>query len=329
MEHLLEKKELNCQITYKKLLDDIDCMFDVLKDSYAMYEYFGENLFQQALSNIKAKLHNDIFSSIKENQPVSVVDPDLNKTVSAMNEALSFIKDGHFSIRKSHSSEEKYDYAVRYYSFCGIPVIDCKKLYYTNDTEKKELEDLKNKAKDYQNKAPLIIDLRDNIGGDTTYMYDFLCELMGCDVGYSLKYIQKNSKLFLAYLKKEGYPYTPESELEITEEVCPKIPNKKPIYVRFNELSASAAEECIAYLRNIERVTLVGDHSAGAGSCGNCISVFLPHSHLEVYFGTGLVLYDGHINIDAEGGFKGDMDEEEFLLFLLAPSHHNFEFQAI
>ena len=71
-----------------------------------------------------------------------------------------------------------------------------------------------------------------------------------------------------------------------------------------DEVTASAAEEGIAYLRNIENVTIVGKHSAGCGSCGNCIEIYLPNSHLRVYFGTGLVLYDGKINIDAEGALK-------------------------
>lgn len=314
MEKLLEKKDLNCNISFTELFDDIDCMFEILKQAYAMYEYFGEDTFLRAQSNIKERLNAALFSASNDKDNIAQIDPDFENILAIINDELSFIKDGHFSIRRIHSSEEKYDYALRYEQFEGIDVIDCKKLYYCNEDEKTQLEALKTKADDYRNNNPLIIDLRDNVGGDTTYMYDFLCELMGCDVGYSLKYIQKNSKLFLAYLEKEGYPYTPESEVEIKEEVCSKIPNTKPIYVRFNELSASAAEESIAYLRNIENVTLVGSHSAGAGSCGNCISVFLPNSHLEVYFGTGLVLYDGHINIDAEGGFKGDISDEEFLI---------------
>lgn len=38
----------------------------------------------------------------------------------------------------------------------------------------------------------------------------------------------------------------------------------------------------------------------------------MPNSHFKAYFGTGLVLYDGDRNIDAEGGFFGDISFETF-----------------
>ena len=299
MDKLLIKQELNTTITRDEFLKDIDSIFLILKDSYGMYEYFGEDLFEKARVNTKKRIAAMVY--------------DFNQGISILKDELSFIKDGHFYIGKPRNFTEKYDYAVRYTFWEDVPVIDCKKLYHCNDEERKQLETFKDSAQRYKNHDPLIIDLRDNAGGSTTYIYDFLCELTDREVGYSLKYVQKNSKLFLAYLKKKGIEWEGKKEIEVLEETCPPIPNEKPIYVLFNEYSASAAEEAIAFLRNIENVTLVGNHSAGVGSCGNCISVYLPYSHLEVYFGTGLVLYDGHINIDAEGGFKGDISEKEFL----------------
>ena len=65
----------------------------------------------------------------------------------------------------------------------------------------------------------------------------------------------------------------------------------------------------------MENVILVGSHSNGSFSCGNCISIYLPNSHLEVYFGTSALLYfldDKYVNIDSIGGFKGDISIEDF-----------------
>ena len=118
--------------------------------------------------------------------------------------------------------------------------------------------------------------------------------------------------MFLDYLKQENCEWNPQENDSIFEEYIPPISNKKKIYVLIDEHTASAAEEGIAFLKNIENVTIVGEHSAGCGSCGNCIEFYLPNSHLKVYFGTGLVLYDGTINIDAEGGFKGNISYEDF-----------------
>lgn len=41
-------------------------------------------------------------------------------------------------------------------------------------------------------------------------------------------------------------------------------------------------------------------------------AIYMPNSHLKVYFGTGIVLYEGNRNIDEEGGFKGDISFEVF-----------------
>ena len=64
--------------------------------------------------------------------------------------------------------------------------------------------------------------------------------------------------------------------------------------------------------KSIENVTVVGDHTAGRASCGNYLPIYMPNSHFKAYFGTGLVLYDGDRNIDAEGGFFGDISFETF-----------------
>ena len=298
MNQLLTKQELNTNISNKQFFDDITCMLDVLRECYGMYEYFGEDLFLQSKENLKNYLEANEFN--------------FDDALAFLKKELSFIKDGHFYIDKPRTYKEAYDYAIKYGEFEGIPLIDCKKFYYNTEEEKIQLNEFATHADNYKNEEPLIIDLRDNAGGNTTYIYDFLCNLMGCEVGYSLKATLKYSPLFLEYLKMKNVEVEYEKEVEIIEETYAPTPNKKPIFVLFNEFSASAAEEGIAYLRNIENVTTVGTHTAGCTSCGNCMRIYLPNSHLEVYFGTGFVLFDGK-NIDAEGGFQADISYEEFL----------------
>jgi len=298
MNQILIKQELNTNISKAEFLDDITCMINVLRDCYGMYEYFGEDLFFQAKENLKNYLESNPFH--------------FDDALTFFKKELTFIKDGHFYIDKPKTYEEAYDYAIKYGEFEGIPLIDCKKFYYNTEEEKVQLNEFASHAEYYKNDKPLIIDLRDNAGGNTTYIYDFLCNLMGCEVGYSLKAILKYSPLFLEYLKIRNIEVEYKKEVEIIEETNAPTPNKKPIFVLFNEFSASAAEEGIAYLKNIENVTTVGTHTSGCTSCGNCMRIYLPNSHLEVYFGTGFVLFDGK-NIDAEGGFKADISYEEFL----------------
>lgn len=300
MNKLLIKQPLNENVSREEFIEDLVCLFQNMKDGYGMYDYFGADKFETAYEKTIRYLNSETHF-------------DFRKTLQVLRGELSFIKDGHFCIGEREGTFVSYDYAIRYSYYKGIPYIDCKKFYYDNEAERQQLEEFSKKGPKYKNDEPLILDFRGNEGGSTNYVFDFLSGLLGVeDIGYSCKFIQRCSELFLEWLKKENCEWNPLEEEAVTEEYYPPIANAKKIYVLMDELSASAAEEGIALLRNIENVTIVGNHSAGCGACGNCMDFYLPNSHLKVYFGTGLVLYDGTINIDAEGGFKGDISLEEF-----------------
>ena len=297
MNELLVKKELNENTTYSEFLEDMDCLFQNLEELYGMYDYFGKDKFESAHQKMR-ELPSENFA--------------LRWGMNELRKALKFVKDGHFSIGEARPYVREYAYAVRYSTFHGIPMIDCKKLWADDDEEEKQLEEFANKGADYRNDEKLIIDFRGNYGGSSTYIFKFLEGLTGGEVGFSSRFLQRWSGLYTEYLLEKGVTYKPEHVNEWEESKVDKIPNEKIIYVLFDERSASAAEEGIAILRNMENVVLVGNHSAGMGTCGNCLPIYLPHSHIRVYFGTGLLLYEGIGNVDADGGFKGDISYEDF-----------------
>ena len=67
-------------------------------------------------------------------------------SLKLIKEELSFIKDGHFYIGKPRKSTGSYNYAIKYTSWEGVPVIDCKKCYYDNKIEKEQLEEFVKKG---------------------------------------------------------------------------------------------------------------------------------------------------------------------------------------
>ncbi|MCR5755670.1 MAG: GNAT family N-acetyltransferase [Acetatifactor sp.] len=257
MNNLLIKKPIDKTITREQFLEDMDCLFLNLKELYGMYHYFGEEKFIQARQIVEQQIEQAFA---------------FDQTLENLKRELSFIKDGHFYIGDAKPYEKRYDYAIRYTNYKGIPVIDCKKFYHDTEEELEQLKEFAKSGECYRGDGDLILDFRGNIGGSSVYIYEFLEGLLGRE----------------------------ESE-------CSRIPNKKKIFVLLDEVTASAAEEGLAVLKNIEDVTIVGEHSAGCASCGNCLAFYLPHSHLKVRFGTGAVLYEGYRNVDAEGGFKGDI----------------------
>lgn len=300
MNRLLITKPLNKDVSKEEFVEDLICLFQNIKEVYGMYDYFGADKFETAYENTISYLDNESHF-------------DFERALQFLKNELGFIKDGHFFIGESEESFAQYDYAIRYSSYKGVPYIDCKKFYYDNEVEKRQLEEFSKKGPEYKNEDPLILDFRGNGGGSTNYIYDFLLGLLGVtDISYSCKYVQRCSELFLEWLKKENCEWNPLEEDSVSEEYSSPVSNTKKIYVLIDEVTASAAEEGIALLKNVENVIIVGEHSAGCAACGNCMDFYLPNSHLQIYFGTGLVLYDGTINIDAEGGFKGDISFEEF-----------------
>ena len=296
MNELLIKREINESISKDEFHSDILCLFKNLEESYGLYEYFGKERFDFAKDNI-----------------LKLEYKDLDSAISYIREQLSFIKDGHFFIGKPKEIVNQYDYAITYSTYKGVKVIDCKKFYYDNDKEREELEFFEKNVDAYRNNDPLILDLRDNHGGSSLYIYNFLVNLLQNDeIGYSFKLLERNSKLIEDAIGQEYLSDNPDVWVENKDNI---IKNNKRIYVLFNENSASASEEALAYFRNMENVILVGSHSNGSFSCGNCISIYLPNSHLEVYFGTSALLYfldDKYVNIDSIGGFKGDISIEDF-----------------
>ena len=304
MNRLFLRQEINFNISLEQFIEDVECLFNILKDSYGLYEYYGDDVFLLAKDKVLADLRGDTL--------------DLERGISALKKYLyAFIQDGHFRIGLNPVSADdaKYDYAVRYSKFHGIDVIDCKKFWYDTDVEHKELDDFVANAEKFKNEEPLIIDLRDNGGGSDTYIWEFLKTLFNCEIGFSRKYVQKNSGLFIEYMRTEWPDFKIEFEPGIEQDVedASIFETSKSIYVLFNENTCSAGESAIAFLKSISGTTLVGEHSGGCFVCGNCMEIFLPHSHIPVYFGTGICLYEKTRNMDAEGGFKGDISYEEFV----------------
>lgn len=294
MNKLLIKQDIHFQISKEEFLEDIDCLFDVLQTAYGLYDYFGQQRFIEAKSAVVHRL--------------DMVPFETENAVSILKQELSlFIKDGHFSIGPKESNLPSCDFAVRYLSFHGIPMIQCRKFYFDSPAEKAELEQFATNYAPFQNNEPLIVDIRNNPGGSDLYIWNFIKGLYGAEPEYACRFVQKYSDLFREAAQIDLHGTKVEESDSIT------IKSSKPVYVWINENTASSAESAVAYFKTVENTVIVGTHTSGCFTCGNCMTIYLPNSHLPVYFGTGMVLYEKTRNIDAEGGFYADISDEEFL----------------
>lgn len=298
IDKLLTGQPLDTSVSKTAFLEDVDCLMALLHDCYGGYDHFGHERFQAARDNVLLDMEAGY---------------DFHRAVESLKTHFyGAVKDGHFSVGATDAAPDAFDYAVRFDRWNGIPVIDCKKFWYDTPEEKAQLGAFVQSAGRYRNDAPLIIDLRDNPGGSDVYIYEFLRGLFGVEPCYSCRFVQRYSPLFREALKRQSIPARYMGDVEITEDDAVPIESRKPIYVLINEKTCSSGESAVAYLKTVSSAVTVGTHTGGAFSFGNCVRVWLPNSHLPVYFGTGMVLYEKTRNIDAEGGFRGDLSMDVF-----------------
>ena len=253
MNPLLKKQEICYRVSREEFLADMDCLFDVLKEAYGLYGYFGEKVFTAAHAAITEKLKRGPF--------------EIQEAISfVMDVFASFIKDGHFRIGPVDTGSIDPGFAIRYTDLNGISIIQCRKFWADTPEEEEELKRFSESYPMYRNDDPLIIDLRDNPGGSDNYIWNFIKGLYGADPDYPCIFVQKYSELFrqASRIDKEGM-ITHESD-------GVRIKSRKPIYLWVNENTASSAESAVAYFKTAENVTIVGTHTAGCFTCGNCMT---------------------------------------------------------
>ena len=295
---LLTEMPLDSCISAEEFREDLVCLMEVLRECYGGYAHFGADSFEAACDAVYA----DILEGY-----------DFYRAVESVKKHFGAVaRDGHFSVGQAREESAQVEYAVRFCEWNGVPVIDCKRFWYENEAERAELEAFVESAARYRNDEPLILDLRDNPGGSDGYIYEFIKGLFGVEPQYACRFVQRYSPLFREYLKRQDIPARYEGAVEITEDELVSIDSRKLIYVLVNDGTCSSGESAVAYLKTVSSAVIVGERTGGAFSFGNCVRVWLPNSHLPVYFGTGMVLYEKTRNIDAEGGFRGDMTMDEF-----------------
>ena len=299
MKELIVKRQKNMDATKAEFVVDLDILFSELKNSYGGYEHFGEERFLLAKENVLNQLEN----GYSYENAVSVLRDELT----------AFVYDGHFKVddvpllHRNRKRPKDFDYAVHTYEAEGIPVFDIKKFYYETEEEKLQLETFAKSGAIYKHCPYLIFDLRMNGGGSDTYLWEFLVGLIGEEPEPPIDFLQKNSDTFLELLKTEYEITDVEAGIETYQSEGKRIATEQRIYVLIDRHVSSSGESAIANLKTIEGTVVLGENSGGCYFSGNCMDIYLPHTGLCVYYGTGRILYNGTQNIDELGGFAPDI----------------------
>ena len=165
----------------------------------------------------------------------------------------------------------------------------------------------------------LIIDLRGNSGGNSTYSYKFANYLCGTKIdSYRKLYVRATPEA--QKIQQQSSPNAfwaglPESEDFIffregkNYSIDKNKAYMKPIYILTDRITGSSAEMFLLRMIHHPCVKVIGDNSAGMETFGNMGSAFLKNSQIKVAIGMNYrILFEDNFELN---GYKPDIQCED------------------
>lgn len=178
-------------------------------------------------------------------------------------------------------------------------------------------------AGEVKNEEVILLDLRGNSGGVCGLGYAWLKKYTDTDeLTFPCFAGAKVSKLVLLHKKSvlEAYKKDNAEALEQYNETVNSLKNedynywevntrkgvwqnnhKNTIFVLIDKKVASATENFIRALSEMNNVVFVGTNTSGCYAISNNIEVNLPKSKISIYFGAGLFLHGNFENLEGKG----------------------------
>jgi hypothetical protein len=214
----------------------------------------------------------------------------------------------------------------------GIPVISIRSFEgrYENC-----VKDFFETAQKYRRESCIILDIRGNSGGNSSWAEEWIVLFTGRSPGEFLANTEFNSKTTMmgcvnyyrqnmAQSKIDAYTaqmqinrYENRADVFENQSTTPywspiefphtaRIPNSTTIVVLTDNTTASTGEMFVGFLRQVENVIFVGENTTGASTFGNITLHQLPHSNLSVVLPTKLFI-PSNLEILEEKGFFPDV----------------------
>ena len=180
----------------------------------------------------------------------------------------------------------------------GVPVLTSRRMTIDQPSDKGALEALAACGGEYADSPLLIFDVRGNGGGDDSYVYRWFWDWTG-ENGFfpygttSRRYTQLSCRIY-------GYPAERMGTYHVTQISKAWINRSGPVFVLQDKGVASSGESVVELFRCAADVLFVGGPTLGCALTPNNMHLYLPHSGLFCYFGSGIDLRT-HENLDGRG----------------------------
>lgn len=306
--------------------------FEFLRDINGLYTSIDDEFFylkevndEDPMDYVKASLDEE--GNLIYSLGILSDTPDIHIPINLLLESDQSSKNVKVSLFEYKPLYEEYSNSYNYYEIDNIPILDLNALCRI-DPKDSSIEKFIEDSVDLRDEDLIIIDLRNNIGGNLINIEKWFKGFTGKNLKqdiiesglytstsvdlsrnkFELKESEPESVKFLClkeistYEKQKHFPGWAPIEYEEFQPL--EIDNK--IVILMDKNTSSAAEFFIHYLKKLNNVTLVGTNSNGCMLTGNSNSAHLPNSKIPLYISHKLYMRTDFINLDGLG-FQPDL----------------------
>lgn len=181
----------------------------------------------------------------------------------------------------------------------GIPVLVSRKMTAETPEGQAQLDRFAACGGEYADVSPLIFDVRCNPGGADKHFLNWARGWAGQKI--QPRFANGHRLSQLGCFQVQHYPKEQMGTWETGSGGGWWTEQEGLALVLMDKGTASSGETVVEFLRSVENVLLLGGPTKGCALVSNNRYVYLPHSGLKLYFGTGLGFHDTINNLDGTG----------------------------
>lgn len=192
------------------------------------------------------------------------------------------------------------DFAFREQETDGIPVLVSRRMFAGNPEEKEQLARFAACGGAFRGLPFFVLDVRANPGGSDDTIMEWFEGWAGHPAQPRRAWGHRLSRLACRVMPN----YYPASRMGQWRSYAADglwTETESTVFVLTDGGTASSGETAVEFMRSVDQAVFVGAPSGGCALVPNNVHFYLPHSALELYFGTGLTFCETMENRDGVG----------------------------
>ena len=185
------------------------------------------------------------------------------------------------------------------YSYQGIPVLQSTQMYAAAPGQEAQLERFAACGGEYADEPVLIFDVRANPGGSDIWIMNWFEGFTGQPAEPKRTGVHRYSQLSC-----RAFSFYPEDGMgtwSVSEDRGTWALSESVTLLLTDKGTASSGETVVEFFHSMENVLAIGGPTSGCALVPNNCTFYLPHTGLQVYFGTGLTICETPELVDGRG----------------------------